>query len=439
MVMRRMVGGALGLVAVASAVAIERAPAASADARPVDGQGRRGVALEHVGSFFVPDNLAEGEPLNTPTSAEIAAMTDDGRLLYVDALAGRLGVVDIDDPAAPQPLGAVELPGAPTSVAVHGRWALVAIVTNEDFDNPTGELLVMDAATLEVERSIELAGQPDAVTVSPSRRYAAIVIENQRDEDDNDGLLPQPPPGALQILEVRGHPANWGLRTVPLTGLADVFPEDPEPEYVDINRRDEAVVSLQENNHLVIVDLRRARVVDDFSAGTVDVPAVDTTEEALGPQGNGVISLDGELQARRREPDSVAWVDDDTFATANEGDYVDAGGVEGGSRSFTLFNRSGSIEFEAANTLEHEIVAAGHYPEARSENKGNEPEGLEVGHFRGRTLLFVGSERANVVGVYDVTRGDAELRPALAHRDRAGGTGLRSGAARRHCRGRRCR
>ena len=31
-----------------------------------------------------------------------------------------------------------------------------------------------------------------------------------------------------------------------------------------------------------------------------------------------------------------------------------------------------------------------------------EPEGLEVAHVRGRTLLLVGSERANAVGVYDV-------------------------------------
>ena len=83
--MRKLIGGALGLVAVASVVAIERSPAASADARPVDGQGRRELRSEHVGSFFVPDNLAAGEPLDTPTSAEIAGVTTDGRLLYVDA------------------------------------------------------------------------------------------------------------------------------------------------------------------------------------------------------------------------------------------------------------------------------------------------------------------------------------------------------------------
>ena len=84
----------------------------------------------------------------------------------------------------------------------------------------------------------------------------------------------------------------------------------------------------------------------------------------------------------------MAWIDDDTFATANEGDYVDDDGVEGGTRSFTLFDRRGRVEYEAGNAFEHEIVRAGHYPEARSENKGNEPEGLEVGRLR-RTDLPV--------------------------------------------------
>ena len=127
--------------------------------------GRAGATSrsEHVGSFFVPDNLAAGEPLDTPTSAEIAGVTTDGRLLYVDALAERLGAVDIDDPAAPQPLGALQLPGAPTSVAVHGRWVLVSVVTSDDFDNPAGELLVLDTESLNVVRSIPLAGQPDSV------------------------------------------------------------------------------------------------------------------------------------------------------------------------------------------------------------------------------------------------------------------------------------
>jgi hypothetical protein len=109
----------------------------------------------------------------------------------------------------------------------------------------------------------------------------------------------------------------------------------------------------------------------------------------------------------------VHWIDDDTFATANEGDYEDAEGTGGGSRSFTLFNISGEVEFESGNSFEYELVRAGHYPEARSKSKGGEPEGLEVATLGRRKLLFVGAERANAVGVYDVTSGTPVFQQLL--------------------------
>jgi hypothetical protein len=77
-------------------------------------------------------------------------------------------------------------------------------------------------------------------------------------EDYQDGLLPQDPPGKLVVLKMVGLPAWWKTTDVDLTGLAATAPEDPEPEFVDINDRNQAMVSLQENNHFAIVDLRRA-------------------------------------------------------------------------------------------------------------------------------------------------------------------------------------
>jgi hypothetical protein len=393
---------------------------ASEVASPLGAGATSQARLDFVGSFFVDDNLKPGEDLNTPTSAEIVDLTPDGRtLVYTDAFTSRLGFVDVSNPSAPAPLGALDLPGSPTSVAIHRGWALVAIVTSADpdgagplnaFDAPDGSLVVVDLATRTIVRTIALGGQPDSIAVSPNGgRYAAIVIENERDEDENDGLLPQLPAGSLKVLDLGGQPGAWGLRTVALTGLATIAPSDPEPEFVDINRRDEAVVSLQENNHLVIVDLRRAKVIRHFSAGTTSVKGVDATEEKIGPQDAGLIELADSLEDRRREPDAVAWIDDDSFATANEGDYADADGIEGGSRSFTIFSAKGKVEFEAGNSLEYEAVRAGHFPEARAANKGIEPEGLEVGRFGGRTYLFVAAERADIVGVYDVS-GD---RPRL--------------------------
>ena len=102
----------------------------------------------------------------------------------------------------------------------------------------------------------------------------------------------------------------------------------------------------------MVVDLRKARVIRDFSAGSVSIDDVDGTEEDLGPQENGLIELADDLGERRREPDSIVWLDETRAATANEGDYEDENGVEGGSRSFTIFNvNSGSVVYEALNTF----------------------------------------------------------------------------------------
>jgi hypothetical protein len=368
-----------------------------------------GKAFDHQGTFDVPSNLRTGEAIETVTSAEIVDATPDGRtLVYTDAPLGRLGFIDIRRPSEPAPAGAIDMDGTPTSVATVGRYALAAVNTSPSFTAPSGELAVVDVRTREIVRTIPLAGQPDSIDVSPDERYAAIVIENERDEDVNDGLIPQLPGGMLQVLDLK----HWRLRTVPLTGLSAVAPSDPEPEYVDINDQNEAVVSLQENNHLAVVDLKAGVVRRHFPAGSVTLTDVDATEEELGPQGNGLIALDDTI-TKRREPDAVAWIDRDTFATANEGDYEDEDG-EGGSRGFTLFNERGWVEYESGASFEHEIVRAGHFPQGRAEDKGNEPEGLEVGTFGRRKLLFVGSERANVVGVYDVGGRRPEFQHVLA-------------------------
>ncbi len=369
--------------------------------------GPKSQSFGHVGTFSVPQNLPAGLPVDTETSAEIVDATIDGRtLVYTDSPTGAIGFVDIANPRAPKPKGTLPVGGEPTSVATAGLWSLVAVNTSESFANPSGELLVVSPSTKQIVKRIPLAGQPDSISISPDGRYAAIVIENERDEDLNDGLIPQAPAGTLQVLDLRGPFWHWDrqLRAVNLTGLAQTAPSDPEPEYVDINRRNEAVVTLQENNHLAVVDLRRAKVTRHFSAGSTSLTNVDATEEELGPQGSGVIELTDDLPDRRREPDSVHWIDDDTFATANEGDYEDENGVEGGSRGFTLFNTRGQVEYESGASFEHELVRAGHFPEGRAANKGGEPEGLEVATFGRTTYLFVGSERGNAIGVYEVGR-----------------------------------
>ena len=53
--------------------------------------------------------------------------------------------------------------------------------------------------------------------------------------------------------------------------------------------------------------------------------------------------------------------------------------------------------------FERRIADAGRYDDNRSENKGVEPEGLEIGRSGSRSFVFVSAERADSVGVYRLT------------------------------------
>jgi len=276
----------------------------------------------------------------------------------------------------------------------------VGVNTSESFTKPSGKLVVVHRNTRKIVAEHQLGGQPDSLALAPDRKRAVIVIENERDEDENDGLIPQEPSGKLLIVDLRGAAKNWKIMEADLSPVAAAAfaGTDLEPEFVDINEQNEAVVTFQENNHLAIIDLVTGETLNEFPAGSAVLENVDSNED-------GLITLDTEL-TRRREPDAVTWIDHDSFATANEGDYEDELVEEGGSRGFTIFNKDGSIEYESGSSFEHWLAAVGHYNEDRSENKGCEPEAVDSDTYGGRSLLFVGSERCNAVGVYDVSSGE---------------------------------
>ncbi|MFN8704707.1 MAG: esterase-like activity of phytase family protein [Rhodospirillales bacterium] len=321
--------------------------------------------------------------------AEIVAASEDGNtLVYVDGEQNGLGFVDIADPAAPRPAGFLPLTGELTSVAVRGARAYTVVDTSPNKREVSGYVAVVDIAARRELMRCDLGGQPDSTVVSRDGRFLVVVIENERDERLERGAIPQLPAGNLTILPLAAGGLDCAaLRRVDLTGLAAVAPEDPEPEFVDVNARGEAVVTLQENNHIAIVDIASARVVAHFSAGTVTLEQVDATRD-------GVVRPVQRLENVVREPDAVKWLDDTRFVTANEGDY------RNGSRGFTIFRRDGTVEWDSGNFLEHLAIALGHYPELRSANRGNEPEGVEVATFDGERLIFVGSERASLVTVW---------------------------------------
>src|SRR5262245_21201199 len=215
------------------------------------GQGGNGP-FRRVSTFPVFQN----NDVTLESVAEIVTSANNGNLvIYTDSANENVGFVDITNPASPVGGGVVPLNGSPTSVAAVGGFALACVNTSVDFVHTSGNLVVIDLATKTIVRTISLGGQPDSIAISPDERYAVIVVENERDEDFGTGEPPQAPAGYLVIIDLVGGPATWTARVVSLVGVPDLFPTDPEPEFVDINELNVAAVTLQENNHIVLVDV----------------------------------------------------------------------------------------------------------------------------------------------------------------------------------------
>ena len=369
-------------------------PVASA-AVAVASQSNANMFFNRTATFAVCQQIGASCGAGVATSPEIVAASEDGMtLIYSNSLKGEIGFVDITDIKTPTALGGLAMGGEPTSVTVLGANALVAVNTSSNFVSPSGKLVVVDIASRKVVSEITLLGQPDSIARSRDGKFIAIVIENERDETVNKGALPQLPAGSLVIVDVAGAPATWKTRIVSLAGLEGMlYPTDPEPEYVDINDDNIAVVTLQENNHIALIDLASGKVTKHFSAGSVTLDKVDLTD---APRPNQVNLTETQIN-RLREPDGVTWISKSQFVTANEGD------LNGGSRGFTTFNIDGSVAFDAGNSLEHLMARIGHSNDKRSDAKGNEPENADFARFDGTDYLFVASERSSVVAVYDMS------------------------------------
>ena len=167
--------------------------------------------FNRIASFPVPLNLPNGMDQDTETSAEIIQATEDGMtLVYTDSPLGAIGIIDITDPASPVAGGVVSLGGEPTSIAVADGNGFVGVNTSESYTEPSGRLAIIDIAAKTSENSCDLGGQPDSVAIDDEGLMLAIAIENERDEDLNDGMLPQLPAGYVMIIPVNDGVPDCG-------------------------------------------------------------------------------------------------------------------------------------------------------------------------------------------------------------------------------------
>ncbi len=103
-----------------------------------------------------------------------------------------------------------------------------------------------------------------------------------------------------------------------------------------------------------------------------------------------------------------------------------------GGRSFSIWDSKGNLVFDSGD--EFASITAEQVPQlfnsngtvdsfdSRSDSKGSEPEGVEIGVINGRTYAFIGLERVSGIMVYDVTNpADAQFVQYLNPLDEATG------------------
>lgn len=275
------------------------------------------------------------------SAAEIVAFhADSKRILTVNALSGKIDVLDAADPAKPTKVGEVSGGENTTinSVAVRNDGLAVAAVEPEN-KTDAGELIFFDAGADEpgtVLGRVGVGALPDMVTITPEGDYALVANEGEPAEDysvDPEGSvsvvkLPASVEAATQA-DVRtadfrafeGTLADKGVHIYGQVGASTTEAQNLEPEYIAV-AGGKAYVTLQENNAVAVVDIASATVEDVWPLGFTDRREVPMD----------ISDKDGKINIRTApvkgilQPDSIAAyeVDGTTYlVTANEGDARD--------------------------------------------------------------------------------------------------------------------
>ena len=117
--------------------------------------------------------------------------------------------------------------------------------------------------------------------------------------------------------------------------------------------------------------------------------------------------------AALQKPENLGRLNSTTAGTDTNGDGLVDRILTYGARSFSIWNASGELVWDSGSQIE-EIVAET-FPDDfnangendtfdnRSDDKGPEPETVEIGVLDGKTYAFIGLERIGGVMIYDVS------------------------------------
>lgn len=220
------------------------------------------------------------------SSGETAALHRQ-RLYVTSAQAAALDVVDVRDPAAPKLITRVDLTvygPSVQSVDVSAR-GLVAVAVGGAAKTDPGTIVFLDRNG-GVLRTATVGALPDMVAFTHDGDKLVAVNEGEPG-CYGEGCID--PLGSVSIIQVHPLRASLPVTTldfegIPLPAGVRVFgpgatpAQDLEPEGIAISADDRtAYITLQENNALAVIDLRRGQVKEVRALGYKDLATPPTT------------------------------------------------------------------------------------------------------------------------------------------------------------------
>lgn len=327
------------------------------------------VSMTPVGSH---DSGQFGE-----SAAEIVAHhAASQRLLVINAQSGAIDILDISDPAIPEPVGVVSAgeDNGINSVAVREDGLAVANVEPAD-KTAEGAMLFFNAGTGETLGHVMLGNEgehdaalPDMVGISADGRYAFSANEGEPAEDysvDPEGsisVVTLPEPGTVtapeqadvRVADFRAwneegprelHPdiRIFGPSEVAGQPYHGTVAQNLEPEYItEIDGR--AYTTLQENNAIAEIDLATAEVTEIWPLGFVDhsVVPLDASDRDGGEDEAG--SDLGAINIRNWPVTGIPQPDAIESYTAADGNSYLVMANEGDARDWETYSEEARIK-----------------------------------------------------------------------------------------------
>jgi 2',3'-cyclic-nucleotide 2'-phosphodiesterase (5'-nucleotidase family) len=276
-------------------------------------------------------------------AAEIVAHDPLSQTLYVtNAANNMIDVLDVSAPLTPTLLRSIDLAtfgAGANSVAFDAGLGLLAAAIEADPPQAPGSVVLFDRDGTAVE-TFTVGALPDMLTFTPDGSKILVANEGEPGADPGSPvspIIPADPPGSVSIIDVAaGTVATAGFEafngqedTLRAAGVR-IFPgrsaaDDFEPEYIAVAPDGlTALVTLQENNALAVIDIAAEQVTDILPLGVKDHSQL----------GNGIDASDRDevINIARYPvfglymPDGIAAFEAEGqtfYVTANEGDARD--------------------------------------------------------------------------------------------------------------------